>query len=77
MMYYIMRLLGGKIVVTKFYLCVLVACIITILICIIRNRKVDALFMFFTILVTCNNLGRYIIAISTNKDMALLGNKFL
>ena len=63
--------------VTNFYFIVFVACIITTFTCVIRNKNIDSIYLLFDILVTCNCLGRYIIAGANNLQVALLGTKFL
>ncbi len=42
-----------------------------------RNKKVDSLFIFFSIMVCINCLGRYMLVSSKNLEMAIWANKFL
>lgn len=42
-----------------------------------KNKNVDTLFMLFSILVTINCMGRYLLAASESLEMAIWANKFL
>ena len=63
--------------VTIFYFIVFVLALVMTASFLIRNKKVDSLFILFSILVTVNCLGRYMLAASDNLDMAIWANKFL
>jgi len=43
----------------------------------LKNKKVDSMFIFFSIMVSINCLGRYMVASAVNLEMALLANVFL
>lgn len=42
-----------------------------------RSKKVDSLFIMFSIMVGVNCFGRYMLSVSENLDVALWANKFL
>lgn len=43
----------------------------------IRNKNVDTVFILFSILITINCGGRYLLAVSKSLEMAIWANKFL
>lgn len=63
--------------VTWFYFIVFLLALVMTGSFLIRNKKVDTLFIMFSILVTINCLGRYMLAASDNLEMAIWANKFL
>lgn len=63
--------------VTGFYLIVFVLSMIMTGSFLIRNKKVDADFTLFSIFVTINCLGRYMLATAESLEMAIWANKFL
>lgn len=63
--------------VTWFYFIVSLLALVMTGSFLIRNKKVDTLFIMFSILVTINCLGRYMLAVSDHLEMAIWANKFL
>ena len=43
----------------------------------IRNKKIDSLFIFFGILTILNSLGRYMVSVSDTMEMAVFSQKVL
>ena len=63
--------------VTWFYFIVFVLSLVMTGSFLARNRNVDTVFILFSILVTINCLGRYVLASSQTLEMAIWSNKFL
>ena len=63
--------------VTWFYFAVFVLSLVMTGSFLYRNKKTDTVFILFSILVTINCLGRYMLAASQTLEMALWANKFL
>lgn len=43
----------------------------------LRNKKLDSVFVLFCILVIVNSMGRYLVSVSETLEMAIYANKFL
>ena len=63
--------------VTWFYFIVFLLALIMTASFLYRNKNVDTIFMLFSIMVTINCLGRYMLAASESLEMAIWANKFL
>lgn len=63
--------------VTWFYFIVFVLALVMTGSFLTRNRNVDSVFCLFSILVTINCLGRYMLATADSLEMAIWANKFL
>ena len=63
--------------ITVFYFVVFLLSLIMTGGFLLKNKKVDSMFIFFSIMVTINCLGRYMVASAANLEMALLANVFL
>ena len=63
--------------VTVFYFIVFALSLIMAGSFLIRNKKVDALFTLFSIFVTINCLGRYLLAVADTLETAIWANKIL
>lgn len=63
--------------VTGFYFVVFVLSLMMTGSFLTRNRNVDSVFCLFSILVTINCLGRYMLATADSLEMAIWANKFL
>lgn len=63
--------------VTWFYFIVFVLAVIMTGSFLVRNKNVDSVFILFSILVTINCLGRYMLADAESLEMAIWANKFL
>lgn len=63
--------------VTGFYFVVFISALVMTGSFLYRNKNVDAHFILFSILVTINCLGRYMLAASETLEMAIWANKFL
>lgn len=63
--------------VTGFYFIVFILSLIMMGNFLIRNKNVDTQFILFSLLVTINCLGRYMLAASESLEMAVFANKFL
>lgn len=65
-----------KMVLTVYFLTFVLSVIIAlVLIC--KNRRISNLFVVFSVMIICNSFGRYLIAVSGNLLVALIGHKFL
>ena len=60
--------------VVAFYFVVFVLSVVMLISFLVRNRKVDTLLIFFSMMVSLNCLGRYLLAISESLQMALFSN---
>lgn len=63
--------------VTSFYFIVFVLALILTGSFLVRNKKADSIFILFSLLVTINCFGRYMLAMSENLKMAIWATKFL
>lgn len=63
--------------VTWFYLMVLVISVVMTGSILVKNRKVDNAFILFAILLTLNNAGQYMLAVSETVDSAVWANKIM
>lgn len=63
--------------VTLFYFVVFVLALVMTGSFLYKNKNINTVFILFSILVTINCLGRYMLATSQNLEMALWANKFL
>lgn len=63
--------------VTIFYFLVFMLALVMLGSFIIKNKKIDTLLILFSIMVTVNCLGRYMLAGSESVEMAIWSNKFL
>ena len=63
--------------VTSFYFIVFLLALILTGSFLVRNKNVDSVFMLFSLLVTINCFGRYMLATAENLEMAIWANKFL
>ena len=63
--------------VTLFYFVVFIVSLIMTVSFLVRNKKVDTYFVLFSILVTINCLGRYMVAAAESLEWAIWGQKFL
>jgi len=63
--------------ITWFYFIVFVLSLIMTISFLIKNRKIDTVYMLFAIFVTINCMGRYMLAASDTLEMALWSNKFM
>ncbi len=63
--------------VTGFYFVVSILALVMSASFLIKNKNVDKVFVLFSIAVTINCFGRYMVATSQSLEMALLANKFL
>ena len=63
--------------VTGFYFVVFILSLIMTTSFLLRNKNVDSLFLLFSLLVTINCMGRFLLSVSPNIEMAIWSNKFL
>lgn len=63
--------------ITSFYLIVFILSVVMLGSFLIWNKKVDTLFILFSLTVTVNCLGRYLVSSAENLEKALLANRFL
>lgn len=63
--------------VVGFYFVVCILALIMLGSFLFRSKKVDSLFIMFSIMVGVNCFGRYMLSVSENLDVALWANKFL
>ena len=63
--------------VTIFYFIVFILALILTGSFLIRNKNVDSIFILFSLFVTMNCFGRYILAASENLETAIWANRFL
>lgn len=67
----------GNSMVVSFYFAVFVLSIIMLISFLVRNKKVDTLLILFSMMVSLNCVGRYLLAISESLQMALISNTIL
>ena len=63
--------------VTVFYFIVFIFALVLTGSFLVRNKNVDSVFILFSILVTINCFGRYMLATAENLEMAIWANKFM
>ena len=63
--------------VSSLYLLTFVASVVMTGWFLLRNKKTDNLYVIFCLLVIINSLGRYLLAVSDNLQMALIANKLI
>ena len=63
--------------VTGFYFIVFLLSLILTGSFMVRNKRVDTVFVLFALFVTINCLGRYMLASAKSLEMAIWANKFL
>lgn len=61
--------------VANFYLLVLIISIVMSAFFMIRNKKIDSIYAVFALAVTCNAMGRFMLAKATTVSMALFATK--
>ena len=67
----------GLVLVSNFYLIVFVIAITMTGLFMIKNRKIDSMFVLFGVAIIANAMGRYMMATSTNIQMAIFAQKVL
>lgn len=63
--------------ITWFYFLVFILSLVLALKCLIQNKNIDTLFVFFFSVIIINCMGRYLLAASDGLEMAIWANKFL